>query len=135
MGKATGYTAYYFFLCFVALTWLRCSHVNKEECSKLKRGEFYYKSKATFAGSRIKRIDSIQFVTDVQTGKVQKERIEWIDPCTYMLYPFLSGDSLHTDSTPLKVRVLEVKERYYKVNVSSEEYKADFNDTVWIGGN
>ena len=74
----------------------------------------------------------MQIVTDGQTGKKQKEKIEWIGPCTYTLYPFPDNDSLNPDLFPVKVAILDVTKKYYTVHVSSGHYKADFTDTVWI---
>lgn len=111
---------------------ISCSNSDEKKCSKLKRGEFYYKSKISFAGSTIKRTDSIQVVTDEETGKKQKEKIEWINPCVYMLYPFPDNDSLNPDLFPVKVEILDVTGKYYTVHVSSQQYKADFYDTVWV---
>ena len=120
-----------FYLFFI----ISCSSSDVTKCSELKRGEFYYKSRKSFAGSTIKRNDSIQIVTDKETGKEQKEKIEWIDPCTYMLYPFLDDkdDSSNPDFfLPIEVTILDITKKYYTVNVFNDHYKTNFNDTVWI---
>jgi hypothetical protein len=98
----------------------------------LKRGEFHYKNRISFGGSDIKRYDSIQIVTDVLTGKRQVQKIKWIEPCTYILSPLPDSGLLSWDSFSVKVTILAVKEKYYTAHVSSQQYKADFNDTVWI---
>ena len=119
-----------YILSFCLFLILSCSVSGEKKCNKLKRGEFYYKSKVAFEGSSIKRYDSMQTVTDKATGREQKERIEWLDPCTYMLYALPENDSLF----PVKVKILDVADRYYTVHISSQQYKTSFNDTVWIVG-
>ena len=100
----------------------------------MKRGEFYYKSKDSFEGSKIERNDSMQIVVDNKTGEKQEQKIAWIDSCTYVLYPLPGNknDSLYPGLFPIKVTILGVAKEYYTVNVSSEYYKTNFNDTVWI---
>ena len=109
-------------------------HTDENKCVKLKRGEFYYKAKILLTGSIINRNDSIQIVTDEQTGEKQKEKIVWTDACTYELYPLPHNkkDILNSDLFPIRVTVLEVTKRYYIVNVLSGDHKTEFNDTVWI---
>ena len=76
----------------------------------------------------------MQIVIDERTGKKQKEKLEWINLCTYKVYPFLvnKNDSLNPDLFPVKVTVLNMTKTYYTVNVFSDHYKSNFNDTIWI---
>ena len=112
---------------------LSCASPKENECKQLRRGEFYYKASDSFGGSTIRRNDSIQLVKDNETGKEQLEWIVWIEPCIYMLYPL--PEKKDTTLFPVKVTVLEVAEKYYRAQVYSKEYKADFTDTVWIANN
>jgi hypothetical protein len=81
----------------------------------------------------ITRVDTAQLVTDRQTGKQQSQRIEWIGPCSYRLFPE-AGDSLHPYLSPITVEILDINRDYYTVHVTGKDYKADFYDTVWISG-
>jgi len=119
-----------FYLSFV----LSCVHHDGQKCSKLKRGEFYYKSGKAFEGSSIVRNDSVQIVTDERTGERLKERIVWMDACTYTLYPFPDSKPgiLHSELFPIKVTIVEVTDKYYTVHVISGDGKTDFYDTAWI---
>ena len=112
-----------------------CSHPHEKKCEELKNGKFYYKgSDSVFVGAIIHRNDSFQTVIDEKTGDKQEQKVVWTDACTYQLYPFADNnwDSLHPDLYPIKVAILDVTEKYYTVNISSEYRKTDFKDTVWI---
>ena len=111
-----------------------CSHTDEKRCSKLRTGQFYYKSKEPITGNRIERNDSVQVVTDEKTGERLKERIVWTDSCTYTLYPFPDSRPgiLNSELFPLTVRILEVTDKYYTVHVVSGDGKTDFRDTAWI---
>jgi len=113
---------------------LSCSNSDEKKCAKLKSGEFYYKGKIPRTGNIIYRNDSIQIVTEEQTGEKQKEKIVWTGPCSYELYPAPDSkeDILKSDLFPIRVSILEVTNRYYTVNVLSVNHKTEFNDTVWI---
>src|SRR5262249_50588529 len=107
---------------------------DEKKCSKLKRGEFFYAGRGTFSGSRIVRGDSMQSVTDAKTGEVLREKIVWIDPCTYLLYPFpdSKAEVMSSNLFPISISILEVTERYYTVHVVSWDRESDFKDTAWI---
>ena len=116
---------------FFIISW---SCTGKKDCSKLRDGEFYYKGDSSFAGSIIKRNDSVQIVIDKKTGKRLEEKITWVDSCTYVLCP-LPGteyDSSSSDLFPITVTVLGITKKYYTVNITSRHDSTDFNDTVWI---
>ena len=123
----------YILFSYLFLT-ISCSNSDENKCSKLKRGEFYYKSDNSFEGSMIRRNDSVQTVIDKKTNKKQEQKITWTDPCAYRLYPSTGNknDSLYPDLFPIKVTILDVAKDYYTVNVTSEYQKTNFSDTVWI---
>ena len=124
---------HYIYLLSTVFIW-SCSTSNEKKCSKLKRGEFFYKSSETFNGSSIVRNDSVQLVTDQKTGETTKQKVLWVEPCTYVLYPF-PGDKpeiLNSDLFPIKVSILEITKKYYTVHVTSWDRKSDFEDTAWI---
>jgi hypothetical protein len=121
---------YIFCLFFI----ISCSSTDEKKCSKLRLGEFYYKGKDPLTGNIIKRNDSVQIVTDEQTGEKIKEKIVWMDPCTYLLYPYpdSKADLLNSDLFPIKIEVLDVTKKYYTVHITSGHNKTDYNDTAWI---
>lgn len=121
------------FVCSVCLLFIvSCSDSDKKECKELRNGEFYYLSKISLTGSTIIRNDSIQIVTNNATGEEQKERINWIGPCTYLLNPISETNSTKSDLFPVKIDILEIREKYYRIHVSSERFIKGFNDTIWI---
>ena len=128
----TAKSIYIFSFCIFVIS--SCSYPDEQKCSKLKRGAFYYKSSGSFEGSRIERHDSVQVVIDQSTGEKTKQKIVWVDPCTYVLYPFPGSDSnsFNSDLFPIKVSVLEITKKYYTVRVTSWDRKSDFDDTAWI---
>lgn len=125
-------SAYIFPACLLII--ISCSRPDERKCAKLKQGEFYYKGKAYLEGSNITRNDSVQVVTDEKTGEKLKEKIVWIEPCAYVLYPLPDNkpDILNSQSFPITVSILEVTSKYYTVHVVSGDKKTDFNDTAWI---
>jgi len=123
------------YICLLSVTFISsCSTSDEKKCSKLKRGEFYYKSGGGFEGSSIVRTDSVQVVTDKKTGETMKQKVVWIEPCTYVLYPFPGSrpSILNSDLFPIKVSIREVAKKYYTVHVTSWDGKSDFEDTAWI---
>src|SRR5258706_12852812 len=85
-------------------------HTDENKCVKLKRVEFYYKAKILLTGSIINRNDSIQIVTDEQTGEKHNDKIECTAACTYEMYPVPHHiiDILNSDLYTFSVTELEV---------------------------
>jgi hypothetical protein len=132
MNTRLAYFAFPIYLLFA----ISCAHADKKDCKHLRQGDFYYKGNEISGGSSIHRHDSIQIVTDEKTGEELKEKLVWVDPCTYVLYPFpgTRADIVNSDLFPIKVSILEVASHYYIAHVISWNHKSDFRDTAWIIG-
>lgn len=97
-----------------------CAGIN-QKCEKVQKGTFFQYSKFDGAKIRIDRNDSIQVETNLINGDIQKSRIQWITPCSFLLMPTIKplGSSYKdkTDSfiqnTTFRINIIDVQKKYY----------------------
>ncbi len=102
------------------------------DCNKVKQGVFQILLKIPpYTKYTVQRNDSFQTVKNEITGEVEKEKVDWLDKCTYQLSSFES-DSISKTLNKAKVQITAVTDKYYLIKVSDESGKISFNDTMWI---
>jgi hypothetical protein len=129
-----------YILSFFVLSVISCSADLKNDCNKLKIGQFYYINKKTGIQYTVKRNDSIQTEINGKTGEIKIKKIKWIESCMYELQSpsKMSDDStdpnrkIVIESLPAKVSILNYSKDYYVFNSSSGLDKTGYNDTMWI---
>lgn len=95
------------------------------DCSAYKTGKFVVRSEE-YGDNFIKRTKKYQIETgmDLQTGKKirTKDKVVWIDECTYQLLPVKSKNMDDTmRGVILTFRIIETGDDYYMVHISGIE--------------
>lgn len=91
------------------------------DCSDYKTGKFVAKSEE-FGDSYIKRTKKYQIETGIDyRSKAKykiKDKIVWLDDCTYQLHPGKNKGSTVVDNSILTFKIIEAFDNYYMVHVS-----------------
>jgi hypothetical protein len=121
--KLTGLIVFFFF--FVGVT-------TAQDCKKFKTGKFVVRStKGPTRVTKIKRTKNKQI--ERGEGVVSKNRVVWIDECTYTIVDIKTRDKRNIvgDETVI-CKIIEVGDDYYIVEATIEKFKYSANIRVEV---
>jgi hypothetical protein len=143
MNIGMKFGCFYLFTALLSLVSARSlAQAKSNDCSKIRKGHFYFFSKKVNGWSEIFRKDSLHTEIELNTKDTLIYRVNWLKPCVFTMQlikstqTFEPGEESFTKSFVHKNEILLVTKKYYtfKSVVSSAEYKKDFTftDTVWF---
>ena len=103
---------------FTIVSLLFCVNMKAQEvnCNKFKTGTFEHFVDGKFTGTIIKRGIDFQFETNKKKRVQTKDKITWLDDCSFKLTMVGGGDN---DSN-LIIRIIETGESHYVYDVWAE---------------
>jgi hypothetical protein len=144
MTKIAYTKASYIFLLFVFIELTSCNLNNKPtlDCSSLKNGTFYIRSKikGDAVAFKIERRDSLQTEIHNQTLNYSKLAVKWTGACTYetlvleSTLPFADSIQLIRKTIPIQFEIINVAKNYY-VFKGHRGRSAVITDTLWLSEN
>jgi hypothetical protein len=118
------------------------AQARSKDCSKIRKGHFYYYSSTTNARSEIFRNDTVHQEIGLTKNDTFTYRVKWVEPCKFTMQlikstrSFEPGEESFNKSFITTVDIAVVTKKYYTFNavVSSELYNKQsmVSDTVWF---
>ncbi len=102
----------------IALVLFNCEQA---DCEKFKTGTFKNYENGKWTKTTITRTADFQIELNKETNEESKDKVTWIDDCTYRLTSITYKNKPVTKTTPdLIVKIINVETDYYEVEASIE---------------
>ena len=96
-------------------------NVNDDGCTEFRTGTFKNFENGVWTNTIIERTSEFQIERNVETGISSKDKIEWLDNCTYQLTPVLYNNKPVADKlTKIIVRIISTENDSYEIQANFE---------------
>ena len=111
-------------LIIISLILLSCK---PNDCKGFKVGKFMNYENGEWTNTIITRTDEFQIELNKKTNEESKDKITWIDDCTYRLTSITYKNKPVTKTTPdLIVKIVNVGTDFYEIEASVEGKKPSY---------
>ncbi|MBS1742844.1 MAG: hypothetical protein JST81_07370 [Bacteroidetes bacterium] len=111
----------------ISFAFLPVENVQLMDCSKFRKGIFYYRGEADAELYRIERNDSIQKETLLSTGDYVTLKLNWVGDCEYKL-AFISQHIYKNDSVSTQFQGMVLTNKIVKVTGDSCYLESRFDN-------